>query len=98
MEQAQGCVECGENISPRGERDFAIGRGQLRLDPLDVPIAEIAPEKLVGCLAGFVKTEMLESILNLRGDGRQPRKNPAVRERAFARHGIWRLGTNFGGG
>ncbi len=60
MEQAQRVIQRRENIAPCGDCDFAVRVGQLRLHPLDVPVAEIAPEKLVDRLAGFVKAEVFE--------------------------------------
>ncbi len=64
--------------------DFAVRVGELRLDPLDVPVAEISPEKLVDGLAGLVEAEIFEGFVCLRGDGGEARKNPAVGEIAFA--------------
>ena len=63
MQQTQRRIERGENIAPRRERDLAIGCGELRLHPLDIPVAEIAPEEVVNRLAGFVEAEILERLV-----------------------------------
>ena len=95
MQQPQRRLEHRKNIAPRRQRNFAIRVSELRLHPLDVPIAEIAPEKLIDRLASLVKTEILERIVHFACHRRKPRKNPAMRQRAFALHRIRRRCANF---
>ena len=61
-------------------RQCSIRVRHRRFDPLDIPIAKIAPEEVIDDVRGLVKAEILERVVD-RGDGLgQPRKNPAVRE------------------
>ena len=50
---------------------------QIGLDPFDVPIAKIAPEKLIHALRAFMESKIGQRIVYLIHRRRQPRKNPA---------------------
>src|ERR1700680_4428230 len=90
MQQQQRRFEYGEKIAPCRHRDSAIRIRHSRLHPLDIPIAEIAPEEVIDDMRGFVKTEILQRVID-RGYGLgKPRENPAVREADSIARGIGR--------
>src|SRR5215469_2017917 len=98
MQEAQSRVEGCEDIAPSGNGNFAIGVAELQFHPLDVPIAKIAPEKLVDEVAGFMKAKFVESLADFGADGREPRKNPTMRKSAFTFDGIRSFGADLGRG
>ena len=78
MQQAQRRFHRGENIAPRGYRGVLVRAGQLRLDPLDIPIAEIAPEEVINDVRRFVEAKFFERFVNFGRDVREPREHPAI--------------------
>ena len=95
MQQAQRGIEGRENIAPRRQRDFAVGVGELRLDPLDVPVAEIAPEKVVDVWQASWKRKCLERVVDLCGNGDRREKIQRCASATFARNGVRRLRREF---
>ena len=72
MQQPQRRLEHCKKIAPYRHGYFAVRVGHRRLHPLDIPIAEIAPEEVINNVRGIMKTKILQCIVD-RGDGlRQP--------------------------
>src|SRR5580704_17147229 len=94
MQQAQGCLEYGEEVAPCRDGDSAIRIGHGRLHPLDIPIAEIVPEEVINDVRGFVKTEILQRVINRGNDLSKPRVNPAVRDADSIARSIRRRGAH----
>src|SRR5262249_32380007 len=61
-----------------------LGRGlglivtQMRLDPLDVPIAEFVPQKLVGGICREIITKFIERGVDLVCGSVEPGSDPAI--------------------
>ena len=86
MEQPQRALESREKIFPCGGGLCTVRGNEFRLHPLDVPVAEVAPEEVIDDVRGFVKTKMLERVVHLRRGAGEARENPAVNQRHFERH------------
>ena len=55
LQQPQSCIERSKQVLPCHRSPLAVGALQFRLDPLDVPVTEVAPEKLIHGLRRLVK-------------------------------------------
>ena len=98
MQQPQRRLEHCKKIAPRRYGYFSVRVGHRRLHPLDIPIAEIAPEEVIDDVRGVMKTKILQRIIDP-GDGfSQPRENPAVRQSDSTASRIRRGGANLGRG
>ena len=53
---------------------------QPRLDQLQIPVAELAPEEVVDAVGGFVKAVGLQRFIDIGNDAIKARENPAVFE------------------
>src|SRR5271156_315398 len=94
MEQTPSRIENSKNIPPCGDRKVAVGRTELRLDPFNVPVAKITPEKVIDRLARLMETKFIECFADLTRCRGKPRENPAVNQFTFTLNGIGRLRSN----
>lgn len=79
MQEPQGRIEDEENITPMRVKPGALAEAQLL--QLDIPVAELAPEKLPHGLADFVIAILIDGAVNGFGCRIQPATNPAILQR-----------------
>ena len=77
-QQPQRAFEDADQVRVGHTRGFAIVRHQPRLDQFQIPVAELAPEKVIDHVRGFVKAEGIERIVNFLRDAVEAGENPAV--------------------
>src|SRR6185437_7740939 len=92
MQKPQRIFKNGEQVAPRSARFVEIFGSDVRFQPFDIPVAEIAPEKVINHVRSFVEAEFLESGILLLDHAREARENPAVGK--GIRSGVWRFRAN----
>ena len=70
----------------RRSRVRALLEVQPRLDQLEIPIAELAPEKIVDAIRRLIETICLQRLVHVLRRAIEARKNPAVFERLQRRN------------
>ena len=86
MKGMNGCSRrSADSIAAKILRQAAVAAdrvfaGELRLHPFDIPIAEVAPEKVVDHVRRFVEAEFFEGAIDVRGNVRETRKEPAINQ------------------
>src|SRR5690348_8174882 len=94
MEQPQCRFEACEEVFPCNAGSPGVRTLQVGLDPLDVPVAEVAPEKLIDFLRCFVESVVFQRLID-RFDGFiEAREEPLVCNRYSAVCGVRRICTN----
>src|SRR5450432_787406 len=78
MQQPQRRLKSREKVLPGHLRFVAVGIEEVRLYPLDVPIAKIAPEELIDRLGRFVKAVVGQRIVDYLNGFRKSAEEPAI--------------------
>src|SRR5690348_8279784 len=93
MQKPQRVFKDREKIAPRGARLFEILRSDLWLQPFDVPIAKISPEKVIDNVRGLVEAKFFERSIHLLNHAREAGENPSM-GKGIGR-GVWRFRADF---
>src|ERR1051326_1792402 len=83
MQQAQRSIEQVDQIRAGGLSRTLVSaffKVQSRLDQFQVPVAKLAPEKIVDSIRSLMETKSGERIIDIRSHAIKARKNPAVFE------------------
>ncbi|MBT9159617.1 MAG: hypothetical protein DDT26_00877 [Dehalococcoidia bacterium] len=80
MQQPQYCIQ---SINQYGDRRGTTRGTQPNLGQLDVPIAELAPDKIVDLAQSLTEHEALEGLIDLGYQPVQATPDPAVFDEQF---------------
>ena len=84
MQQPQRRVKQVHQIPARHPSRAHVGsffKLQPRLDQLQIPIAKLSPEKVINPVSRLVKPISLQSLVHIRRNPIEPRKNPPILQR-----------------
>src|SRR5437899_12851709 len=95
MEEPQRRLEDGKQVAPRRDSHLAVGRAELRLHPLDIPVAEVAPEKVIDDMGGLMEAGIPQGLVDLFSDARGPGEDPAVHQGQSAPRAVGSAGADF---
>src|SRR5208283_6236305 len=96
MQQPQRCIEQVHQIRASCPGRALVGafiEVYARLDQFQIPVAELAPEKVVNAVGRFMKTICLQRTIHVGSNSVEARKNPAVLESCSMKPGNTRVGT-----
>src|SRR5882672_6861387 len=98
MQQAERRIQRRKQISPSRHSAVPLRTLQVRLHPFDIPIAKVAPEKLIHALRRFVETVILQSLTHPADSRGASREQPAIDSCQSLRHRVGCLSSDLRGG
>src|ERR1700752_1848047 len=84
MQQSQRQIKRREQVLPCDACALFVRVLQIRLDPFNIPIAEVAPEKVIDALGSLVEAVMGEGFVDHIYRRGQPPKQPFVCQGEFS--------------
>src|SRR5437016_1013240 len=92
MQQPQCRLKQAYQIPTSDAHFLRIFRIQPRLDEFQIPVAELAPEKVVDAICHLVKAVVLKLAGHIPGDTVKPRENPAILQGLWLKSGNTSMG------
>ena len=82
MKQVERGFKNSRQVDP-GRRNFraVVAARNFRLDPFQIPVANVVPEKMIDLVSRFVEAIIGEGFLHFPAHSLQTRENPAVGQR-----------------